>query len=203
MTARSDFSDPAPTPEVLLSDKQLLERYEAGQRDAGEKLFNRYHEPAYRVAYRLLNNEADAWDAVQDACVKVLTHFHSFQMRSSFKTWLLRIVANAALEFGRKRSRAPRPLTDKEEPACDACRHRTKTPLDDLAERELPEVIRRILKQYATDRRRQVYEMWDRDLSHAQIAEQLGLSVSMVGKEKQRITAILREKLSDLGWSTF
>src|SRR4051794_9274040 len=87
------------------SDEELLGRYAAGERQALDDLFRRYRQPAYRVAYRLLNNEADALDAVQEGFVKALTHLNSFQGRSSFKTWLLRVVSNAALDLGRQRGR--------------------------------------------------------------------------------------------------
>src|SRR5439155_19835427 len=87
------------------SDAQLLARGAAGERDALEELFRRYRLVAYRVAHRLLGNEADALDAVQEGFVKVLTHLSGFQGRSSFETWLLRVVSNAALDLGRQRGR--------------------------------------------------------------------------------------------------
>src|SRR5215813_3712178 len=87
------------------SDDELLGRFAAGDRLALDELFRRYRQPAYRVAYRLLGNEADALDAVQEGFVKALTHLHGFQGRSSFKTWLLRVVSNAALDLGRQRGR--------------------------------------------------------------------------------------------------
>src|SRR5687768_7587916 len=89
----------------LLSDDQLLAHAADGCKDALEELFRRYRSVAFRVAYRLLSNEADALDAVQEAFVKALTHLPSFQGRSSFKTWLLRVVSNAALDLGRQRGR--------------------------------------------------------------------------------------------------
>src|SRR5947209_3510934 len=94
----------APCP-LALSDEQLLERFAAGERHALEELFRRYRQPAYRVATRLLGNEADALDAVQEGLIKALTHLDGFQGRSSFKTWLLRVVSNAALDLGRQRGR--------------------------------------------------------------------------------------------------
>src|SRR5580700_3613224 len=87
------------------SDEQLLRCFAAGDRRALEELFRRYRQPAYRVAYRLLGNEADALDAVQDGFVKALTHLRGFQGRSTFKTWLLRVVSNASLDLGRQRGR--------------------------------------------------------------------------------------------------
>jgi RNA polymerase sigma-70 factor (ECF subfamily) len=86
-------------------DDDLLGRFARGERAALEELFRRYRQPAYRVAYRLLGNEADALDAVQEGFVKALTHLSGFQGRSSFKTWLLRVVSNAALDLGRQRGR--------------------------------------------------------------------------------------------------
>jgi RNA polymerase sigma-70 factor (ECF subfamily) len=87
------------------SDELLLARYTAGEPEALEELFQRYRVLAYRVAYRLLGQEADALDAVQDGFVKALTHLQGFRRQSSFKTWLLRVVSNAALDLGRKRGR--------------------------------------------------------------------------------------------------
>ena len=87
------------------SDEQLLARFSRGERAALEELFRRYRQPAYRVAYRLLGHEADALDAVQEGFVKALTHLQSFRGQSSFKTWLLRVVSNAALDLGRQRGR--------------------------------------------------------------------------------------------------
>src|ERR1700741_704078 len=99
MAVVSAASPPVP------SDEQLLARSAAGDREALDELLQRYRLIAYRVAYRLLGNEADALDAVQDGFVKALTHLNGFQGRSSFKTWLLRVVSNAALDVGRQRSR--------------------------------------------------------------------------------------------------
>src|SRR5262245_18267341 len=87
------------------SDDELLGRFATGQRQALDDLFRRYRTSAFRVAHRLLGNEADALDAVQEGFVKALLHLTSFQGRSSFKTWLLRVVSNAALDLGRQRGR--------------------------------------------------------------------------------------------------
>src|SRR3954463_9900226 len=94
----------APCP-CVPSDDDLLRRFATGDRQALDELFRRYRLPAYRVAFRLLGNEADALDAVQEGFVKALTHLAGFQGRSSFKTWLLRVVSNAALDLGRQRGR--------------------------------------------------------------------------------------------------
>jgi RNA polymerase sigma-70 factor (ECF subfamily) len=96
---------PATIGPLLPSDEELLQRFASGQRAALDELFRRYRSPAYRVAFRLLGHEADALDAVQEGFVKALVHLDGFQGRSSFKTWLLRVVSNAALDLGRQRGR--------------------------------------------------------------------------------------------------
>ena len=94
---------------LVESDEALLVKAIAGERESLDELFRRYRSVAYRVAHRLLGNDADALDAVQEAFVKALVHLPSFQGRSSFKTWLLRVVSNAALDLGRRRGRPGKP----------------------------------------------------------------------------------------------
>jgi RNA polymerase sigma-70 factor, ECF subfamily len=57
------------------------------------------------VAYSVLRNGEDAEDAVQDAFLSAYRHWPSFEGRSALRTWLTRIVLNAALMIQRKRKR--------------------------------------------------------------------------------------------------
>ncbi|WP_250846986.1 RNA polymerase sigma factor [Aquisphaera insulae] len=88
-------------------DEILVERARGRDRSACEELFQRFRMDAYRVAYRLLGNEQDALDAVQDAFIKAFLALGDFDGRSGFRYWFLRIAANAALDLGRKRKRRP------------------------------------------------------------------------------------------------
>jgi RNA polymerase sigma-70 factor (ECF subfamily) len=92
-----------------VSDELLLARW--GQDNDGRAfavLFERHRLAAYRVAWRLLGNEADALDAVQEGFIKVLTQWHQFRSQSRFKTWLMRVVSRVALDIGRQRQRHQR-----------------------------------------------------------------------------------------------
>src|SRR5947209_9256024 len=88
---------------AIASDEQLVALARNDDRAALEELFQRHYQVAYRVACRHLGNEHDAYDAAQDGIVKALTHLHAFDGRCAFRTWLLKIVGNAALDAGRKR----------------------------------------------------------------------------------------------------
>src|SRR5262245_60949321 len=96
---------PVTAPKHPERDDPLVARAARGDRPALEELFRRYRDPAYRVAYRLLGNVEDALDAVQDGFIKAIRKLSSFENRCSFKTWLLRVVSNAALDLGRQRRR--------------------------------------------------------------------------------------------------
>jgi RNA polymerase sigma-70 factor (ECF subfamily) len=182
-----------------VSDEQLLARFAAGQRHALDELFRRYRQPAYRVAFRLLGHEADALDAVQDGFVKALTHLSSFQGRSSFKTWLMRVVSNAALDLGRQRGRrealtleAPLP-SDGEAPLApdDPSRGLERADLRRLLDQALaalPEAQRQTFVLHA-----------DAGLSYRDVAEALGISIGTVMSRlfyaRQKLRAYLGRRL--------
>jgi RNA polymerase sigma-70 factor, ECF subfamily len=67
------------------------------------------------MAHAILRNREDAEDAVQNAFISAHLHLRSFEGRSALRTWLTRIVLNAALMIQRKRKPIPvRPPTDTE-----------------------------------------------------------------------------------------
>ena len=115
------------------------ERARGGDAPAREELFRRHFGIAYRVAYRLLGHEQDALDAVQDAFLKALRRLDDFDGRSGFRTWLLRVVTNAALDLGRRRKRRPAMSLD------DGPTELAITPGDDPAKGLHGEDLRQIL----------------------------------------------------------
>jgi RNA polymerase sigma-70 factor, ECF subfamily len=164
------------------SDDQLLASHLAGDRLALEELFRRYRQPAFRVAHRLLGNEADALDAVQEGFVKVLTHLSAFQGRSSFKTWLLRVVSNAALDLGRQRGRRA-----SAEPAGGDGRGESDTgplvwddPTRGLERADLRRMIETALARLPESQRQTFVLHVDADLSYREVAEALGISIGTV-----------------------
>lgn len=95
----------SPAGVVAPDDEALVRQARQGDRAASEELFRRHRGVAYRVAYRLLGHEQDALDAVQDGLLKAFSGLEDFDGRSGFRTWLIRIVTNAAIDLGRKRGR--------------------------------------------------------------------------------------------------
>jgi RNA polymerase sigma-70 factor (ECF subfamily) len=95
------------------AEAALLEGLRAGAPDAFETFVRSCAPQALAVARRLLCNEQDAQDAVQEAFISAFTALPRFQGRSRLSTWLHRIVVNAALM--KLRSRRARPEDPIEE----------------------------------------------------------------------------------------
>jgi len=178
-----------------------LERFAQGDREAVEELFRRYRVPAFRVAYRLLGQEADALDAVQEGFIKALTHLSSFQGRSSFKTWLLRVISNAALDLGRQRGRRET-LSLEAQAARDEESSQPIVP-DQQAQGLERADLRRLLDQ-ALDtlpeiQRRTFVLHAEGGLSYREVAEALGISIGTVMSRlfyaRQKLKMFLAERL--------
>ena len=79
-----------------LDDIALVERARNGDVNAYEELVQQYQQLAYRVAYQVTRDAADAEDAAQEAFVNAYYALGRFRPGAPFKPWLCRIVANEA-----------------------------------------------------------------------------------------------------------
>jgi RNA polymerase sigma-70 factor (ECF subfamily) len=87
-------------------EQDLIDRLRAGDEEAFAELVRRYHRLMLRVARGYVRTDAVAEEVVQEAWLAVLRGIERFEGRSSFKTWLLRIVANRAMTQGVKEARS-------------------------------------------------------------------------------------------------
>jgi RNA polymerase sigma factor (sigma-70 family) len=104
MSVDNPLSDDTPTDH---EDQDLVMSARAGDRTALEELVQRHQGWIYNIAVRMLYHPQDAEDATQEILVKVLTRLSSFEGRSSFRTWLYRIVFNHVLNMKRGRLEDP------------------------------------------------------------------------------------------------
>src|ERR1044071_832796 len=82
-------------------DRALVVRARSGDRDGIEALVRRHQPWIFNIALRMLGHPQDAEDATQEILLKALTRLSSFEERSTFRTWLYRIVVNHALNMKR------------------------------------------------------------------------------------------------------
>ncbi|RZK87325.1 MAG: RNA polymerase sigma factor [Hymenobacter sp.] len=86
------------------AEDHLLQQASQGERRALERLVQTHQAMAYTVALRVVGNQQDAEEVVQDAFLKAFGALAQFQRAAKFSTWLYRIVYNTALTKQRARS---------------------------------------------------------------------------------------------------
>src|ERR1700732_4440440 len=101
MRTTNPFVDDAPTD---LEDRAFVERARAGDREALEELVRHHQGWIYNIALRMVFYPQDAEDATQEILLKAVTSLSSFEGRSSFRTWLYRILVNHVLNMKRGRA---------------------------------------------------------------------------------------------------
>ncbi len=77
-------------------DARILRGLRAGIEEAYEELIERYEQQLYGMIFRLLGNQTDAADVVQEVFLKIFRTIHSFREQSSLRTWIYRIAVNEA-----------------------------------------------------------------------------------------------------------
>lgn len=85
-----------------MSERELILKTRAGDRDAFNELVKTHQKRVFCVVYRLLRNYEDAAEITQDAFICAYQAIKGFRLRSSFYTWLYRIALN--LSYHRLRS---------------------------------------------------------------------------------------------------
>ena len=177
----------------------LIRRVLAGDTDAFEPLVTENQTKAFHLACRLLGNEADAADAVQDAFLKAYTALGDFRGDSRFSVWLYRLVNNVCIDMLRRRKRQETvPLQTEDDDG-----EETELPLPDdrwdpaiLAERASDrEAVRAALAALPADCREILTLREIGGLSYEELAIQLGLEPgtvkSRLNRARKKMCALL------------
>jgi RNA polymerase sigma-70 factor (ECF subfamily) len=102
-------------------ERELVERAVRGDADAFAGLVRAHEETAFRLAYVITGNAAEAEDAAQEAVIKAWRALGRFRKAEPFRPWLLRIVANEARNRRRAAGRRARlAATAAAQPSGDA-----------------------------------------------------------------------------------
>ncbi|MEW6747542.1 MAG: sigma-70 family RNA polymerase sigma factor [Planctomycetota bacterium] len=119
-----------------VGDNGLAAGLKQGLPESYELLVRQHGGRMLAVARRLLRNEHDARDALQDAFVTAFSSMHAFRGDSSLGTWLHRIVVNAALMKLRRARSRPEVSIEELLPAFDETGHQTNPILEDWTENQ-------------------------------------------------------------------
>lgn len=90
---------------VDIPDRELIERIVNGEKRMYEQIIRRYNQRLYRIGISILGNDLDAEEAMQVAYIKAYENLSRFEARSSFGTWLTRIMINQCMAQKKKQHR--------------------------------------------------------------------------------------------------
>jgi RNA polymerase sigma-70 factor, ECF subfamily len=205
----SPSANPRQDPSEAAEEKALVRRAQEGDRDAVEALVRRYQKMVFTTAYQFCGFQLDdAQDAAQEAFLKVFRRIRQFEGRSSFSTWLYRIVVNTCLYEGRRKKRwqkivmpwrfsnkrdgeDPAPLEDRPDSSQDA------DPTSILRGRELGKDVAKALEGLS-DKQRVVFQLKAfQEMSIPEISEVTGLAEGTVKSHLFRATQALRRRLGE------
>ena len=87
------------------SDSELIESINKGDTDAFERLYYRYRDWVYRLAWRFTGNRTDALDVMQETFTYLLGKFPGFELTSSMTTFLYPAVKHISITISNKKSK--------------------------------------------------------------------------------------------------
>jgi RNA polymerase sigma-70 factor (ECF subfamily) len=183
-------------------DLRLVEGLREGSERSYEDLIGRFQQPVYTLALRLLNDQSEASDVVQEVFLKVFRNIGSFRGQSTLKTWIYRITVNEAHNarrwFFRHRRREVELDTNPEEARNwkEIIPDRSRSPFEVAFEREQHVMIEAALEKINPIFREAVVLRDITDLAYEEIAEVLGVSLGTVKSRILRGREALRDELA-------
>jgi len=166
---------------------EMVERAKAGDANALQSLLAAARPRALAAALKVLHNRDDAEDAVQDAFLKVWRCLGAFESRSSFSTWIHRIVTNASLDLLR-RNTSRSEVTDRvdnrdgdRDGAAIVIEHASEeTPETELVQLEVQRLVRTAVATLPAAHRQAVELREFEDFSYQEMAEVIQCPVGTV-----------------------
>lgn len=192
----------------LFDEATLIARLRRGDEAGFEMLVRRHGGAMLAVARRLVRNEEDARDVVQEAFLQAFRATGDFRAAAKLSTWLHRIVVNTALMRMRGASRRPEGFIDDVLPSFDTTGHHCDPVLPipasaaDVVEREqLRARVRGCVERLPLAHRAIIVLRDFEDLSTAEAATALGISENAakirLHRARQALAALLRDALRE------
>jgi RNA polymerase sigma factor (sigma-70 family) len=183
----SSIEDRAPDP----AERRLVAAARAGDRQGFAELVRRHQAVAFRAAYVITGSEAEAEDAVQEACVKAWLALGRFRPAAPFRPWLVSIAINEARNrrrgAGRRAGLALRLAAPAEEPVPSS----EAVALASLERARLAEAVGRLREQDQLV----IAARFFLGLSEAEAAGALGLRRGTLKSRLSRALGRLRSEL--------
>jgi RNA polymerase sigma factor (sigma-70 family) len=159
-------------------DIYYIEQVLSGKSNCFSYIVEKHKDRAYNLAFRICGNHEEAEELAQDSFLKAYRSLGSFKMKSSFSTWLFRIVYNTTISHVRIKKKGVLSLEDFPADATDFI---GSSPSEDEAEIEYRSSLVSFALQKITDEERGLITLfYYEELSTDEIAEVTGISKSNV-----------------------
>jgi len=177
-----------------LIDIQLIEECRGGNFNNFRKLIELTSPFAYSVAFRILGNEDQAKDVVQETMITIWQKLKRIKSAEVYKTWIYRIVVNKCYDHMRKRKRNPEFVTDEQ--TWELISNRISVePSVTLENNETAKIIG-ILTKKLSPRQKTVFVLSDLEgMSNDEISEITGISKSAVKANLYHARKSISEKV--------
>ena len=173
--------------EADVSELDLVKQCQAGQTEAFDQLVTRYRTRVFAMIYNMVHNEQDAWDLAQDSFLKAWKSIKRFQGKSSFYTWIYRIVMNVTIDWLRKKqvkgtgAEFDDAIQLKEvDPASRTLPKADPLPHQRMERTEIRARIDAAIAQLSPEHRAVILMKETEDMQYHEIAETLGCSIGTV-----------------------
>jgi RNA polymerase sigma-70 factor (ECF subfamily) len=177
-----------------LIDIRLIEECRGGNFNNFRKLIELTSPFAYSVAFRILGNEDQAKDVVQETMITIWQKLKKIKSAEVYKTWIYRIVVNKCYDHMRKRKRNPEFITDEQ--TWELISNRISVePSVTLENSETSKIIG-ILTEKLSPRQKAVFVLSDLEgMSNDEISEITGISKSAVKANLYHARKSISEKV--------
>ncbi len=173
------------------SEIDLLNRILSGEPRLYEHFIRRYNQRLFRTGMSILNNDMEVEEAMQNTYIKAYEHLNSFENRSTFGTWITRIMINECLLQKKNKQRVLAVPDNQYENISHM-----KTPAHVLINKELGTVLESAIA-LLPEKYRTVFVLREvEDLSIRETAEVLELEESNIKVRLNRAKTMLRENLT-------
>ena len=183
-----------------MDEMTLIHRLRERDPDALFLLYSEYRDRVFAVVRRIVRDEWDAEEVVQDVFWTVHRKIDLFREDSALWSWMYRIAVNAAKMKVRKYKRYPIPLEDellKDMHSKEDGDDSTTRPDQQLACKRLIEEMEEYLSEVSPKNRKLYLDMEIGGVSKEQIAEELDLTVPAVKTRLHRLRVGLRERIHE------
>jgi len=181
----------------MIEDTALVRRTLSGDQEAFTALVEKYKDPVFNVAYRMLGNPTEAEDVAQEAFVRAYTQLHTYKDTHRFSTWLLSIASHLSIDQLRRRRFLALPLENV--PFLEWIADVGPSPEQSALRRETADDMQRILDTLPMKYRAVLLLRYWHDFSYEEIAQALDLTPALVKARLHRARELVARTMKAQG----